>query len=66
LIDPKEYLKKFKEIKTFFKRFLEEDTLLKQGLLKTSETAKTFYALLRYKSSNLELQKVKNKGDRIF
>ena len=40
-------MKKFKEVKNFFKRFLEEDTLLKQGLVKTSETAKTFVTLLR-------------------
>lgn len=46
-IDPKEYLKRFKEAKVFFKRFLEEDTLLKQGLVKTSDTAKTFVNLLR-------------------
>jgi hypothetical protein len=46
-VDPKEYLKRFKEAKVFFKRFLEEDTLLKQGLVKTSETAKTFVNLLR-------------------
>lgn len=46
-IDPKEYLKRFKEAKVFFKRFLEEDTLLKQGLVKTSETTKTFVNLLR-------------------
>jgi hypothetical protein len=46
-IDPKEYLKRFKEAKVFFKRFLEEDTLLKQGLVKTSETSKTFVNLLR-------------------
>ena len=46
-VDSKEYLKKFKEVKAFFKRFLEEDTLLKQGLIKTSETTKTFVNLLR-------------------
>lgn len=46
-IDPKEYIKRFKEAKVFFKRFLEEDTLLKQGLVKTSETTKTFVNLLR-------------------
>ena len=34
-------------MKTFFKKFLEEDTLLKQGLVKTSETTKTFVGLLR-------------------
>ena len=46
-IDPREYIKKFKQVKTFFKKFLEEDTLLKQGLVKTSETTKTFVGLLR-------------------
>lgn len=46
-IDPKEYLKRFKEAKVFFKRFLEQDTLLKQGLVKTSQTTKTFINLLR-------------------
>ena len=46
-IDPKEYMKKFKEVKNFFKRFLEEDSLLKQGLVKTAETTRTFVNLLR-------------------
>lgn len=46
-IDPKEYLKRFKQAKVFFKRFLEQDTLLKQGLVKTSQTTKTFINLLR-------------------
>ena len=46
-IDPKEYIKKFRDVKNYFKRFLEEDTLLKQGLVKTSETAKKFISLLK-------------------
>jgi hypothetical protein len=41
-------MKKFKEVKNFFKRFLEEDSLLKQGLVKTAETTRTFVNLLRY------------------
>ena len=35
-VDPKEQLKKFRDMKSFFKRFLDEDVLLKQGLIKTS------------------------------
>ena len=46
-IDPKEYLKKFRDVKNFFKRFLDEDILLKQGLIKTGETTRTFVNLLR-------------------
>ena len=34
-------------MKNFFKRFLDEDVLLKQGLVKTSETTKTFVGLLK-------------------
>ena len=46
-VDPKEYLRKFRDMKNFFKRFLDEDVLLKQGLVKTSETTKTFVGLLK-------------------
>jgi hypothetical protein len=34
-LNPSEILKKYKEYKTFMKRFIEEDDLIKQGLVKT-------------------------------
>ena len=35
-IDPSVLMKKFKDHKTFLKRFMEEDGLIKQGLVKTN------------------------------
>jgi hypothetical protein len=45
-IDPKELTKKFKDYKGVIKIFLEEENSLREGLLKTSETSKTFSNLL--------------------
>ena len=47
-IDPKELTKKFKEYKGMIKIFLEEENSLREGLIKTSETSKTFSNLLKY------------------
>ena len=46
-LNPTEMSKKFKDYKSFLKRFMEEDALIKQGLIKTTETSETFATLLR-------------------
>lgn len=46
-LNPAEISKKFKDYKSFLKRFMEEDSLIKQGLIKTNETSQTFTTLLR-------------------
>jgi hypothetical protein len=35
-LNPAEISKKFKDYKSFLKRFMEEDSLIKQGLIKTN------------------------------
>lgn len=50
-LDPSEVSRKFKDYKSFLKRFMEEDSLIKQGLVKTNETSETFGTLLRYSSA---------------
>jgi thiamine phosphate synthase YjbQ (UPF0047 family) len=46
-LNPVEISKKFREYKSFLKRFMEEDSLIKQGLIKTNETSQTFATVLR-------------------
>lgn len=66
-LDPKELTRKFKEYKSYIKIFLEEEGSLREGLIKTSETSRTFSNLLRYFFlSFLVQQKMKSKEDMNF
>lgn len=42
---------------------MEEDSLIKQGLIKTNETSQTFATVLKYIRYNLEQQKIKKSVD---
>jgi hypothetical protein len=63
-LNPSDISKKFKDYKNYLKRFMEEDSLIKQGLIKTNETSQTFATVLKYISSYAEPYKMKKSVDK--